>query len=140
VKNVNKNNAVHAIVFEAVAVAIALEEPELMSMGVALLAKFLSVREPNLKYLALENMARLAEVPAVVDTGRGQLPDKSCQHWHVHGEAVGRVGAYLGCAQELVPGKCTLLFNATGSRVEGLISSAALCGLICQHIVVRSIS
>lgn len=27
------------------------------------------VREPNLKYLALENMARLAEVPAVVDTG-----------------------------------------------------------------------
>lgn len=44
VKNVNKNNAVHAIVFEAVAVAIALEEPELMAMGVALLAKFLSVR------------------------------------------------------------------------------------------------
>ncbi len=29
----------------------------------------LQVREPNLKYLALENMARLAEVPAVVDTG-----------------------------------------------------------------------
>lgn len=27
------------------------------------------MREPNLKYLALENMARLAEVPAVVDTG-----------------------------------------------------------------------
>lgn len=44
VKNVNKNNALHAIVFEAVAVAIALEEPELMAMGVALLAKFLSVR------------------------------------------------------------------------------------------------
>lgn len=43
VKNVNKNNAVHAIVFEAVAVAISLEEPELMAMGVALLAKFLSV-------------------------------------------------------------------------------------------------
>ena len=34
----------------------------------ALLAKFLAVREPNLKYLALENMSRLAEVPAVVDT------------------------------------------------------------------------
>jgi hypothetical protein len=27
------------------------------------------VREPNLKYLALENMTRLAEVPAVVDLG-----------------------------------------------------------------------
>ncbi|GAB4815001.1 hypothetical protein N2152v2_002047 [Parachlorella kessleri] len=68
VKNVNKNNAVHAIVFEAVAVAIGLEEPDLLNMGVALLAKFLAVREPNLKYLALENMSRLAEVPAVVDT------------------------------------------------------------------------
>ena len=65
----NKNNAVHAIVFEAVAVAISLEEPELLAMGVALLAKFLTVREPNLKYLALENLGRLAEVPAVVDTG-----------------------------------------------------------------------
>jgi hypothetical protein len=30
-------------VFEAVAVAISLEEPELLAMGVALLAKFLSV-------------------------------------------------------------------------------------------------
>ncbi len=33
----------HAIVFEAVAVAISLKEPELLAMGVALLAKFLSV-------------------------------------------------------------------------------------------------
>ena len=33
VKNVNKNNAVHAIVFEAVAVAIALDEPELCTLG-----------------------------------------------------------------------------------------------------------
>lgn len=151
----NKNNAVHAIVFEAVAVAIALDEPELMAMGVALLAKFLSVstgtaqlctflclaalrcctaqvscrcsillscwtcavqlhrtlrtaarashqccpglasvkhlpnpvslanpppqvREPNLKYLALENMARLAEVPAVVDTGACVLCRRGC--------------------------------------------------------------
>lgn len=40
------------------AVAIGLEEPELLGLGVSLLAKFLSVREPNLKYLALENMVR----------------------------------------------------------------------------------
>jgi hypothetical protein len=65
---VNKNNAVHAIVFEAVAVAIGLEEPELLAMGGALLAKFLAVREPNLRYLALESMTRLAEVPAVAET------------------------------------------------------------------------
>lgn len=81
VKNVNKNNAVHAIVFEAVAVAIGLEEPDLMNMGVALLAKFLAVREPNLKYLALENMVRLAEVPAVVDAvARHQRTIIACLH------------------------------------------------------------
>ena len=32
--------------------------------GVSLLGKFISVREPNIKYLGLENMVRLAEVPA----------------------------------------------------------------------------
>ena len=36
--------------------------------GVSLLGKFISVREPNIKYLGLENMVRLAEVPAVADT------------------------------------------------------------------------
>lgn len=36
--------------------------------GVALLGKFISVREPNIRYLGLENMVRLAEVPAVADT------------------------------------------------------------------------
>lgn len=92
----NKNNAVHAIVFEAVAVAISLEEPELLNMGVALLAKFLSVREPNLKYLALENMARLAEVPAVVDTGgRGGAGRVRWWQWWcgwAEGVVLGRVG------------------------------------------------
>ena len=34
----------------------------------SLLGKFISVREPNIKYLGLENMVRLAEVPAVADT------------------------------------------------------------------------
>lgn len=33
-----------------------------------MLGKFISVREPNIKYLGLENMVRLAEVPAVADT------------------------------------------------------------------------
>lgn len=61
--------------------AIGLEEPELLNMGVALLAKFLTVREPNLKYLALENMVRLAEVPAVVDTvARHQRTILACLH------------------------------------------------------------
>ena len=67
-KNVNKNNAQHAIVFEAVALALALEaDAELLISAVSMLGKFISVREPNIKYLGLENLVRLAEVPAVAD-------------------------------------------------------------------------
>ena len=54
-KNVNKNNAQHAIVFEAVALALALEADEdLLISAVSMLGKFISVREPNIKYLGLE--------------------------------------------------------------------------------------
>ena len=67
-KNVNKNNAQHCIVFEAVALALALEaDQDLLVSAVSLLGKFISVREPNIKYLGLENLVRLAEVPAVAD-------------------------------------------------------------------------
>jgi len=80
-KNANKNNAVHAIVFEAVAVAVGLGDPELLSMSVSLLARFLSVREPNLKYLALENMSRLALAPEVAEAvGRHQKTIVACLH------------------------------------------------------------
>eukprot|EP00884_Botryococcus_braunii_P018832 jgi/Botrbrau1/5632/Bobra.55_1s0021.1 len=66
VKNINKNNAQHSIVFEAVALALALEsDVDLLTSSVSLLGKFITVREPNIKYLGLENMVRLAEVPAV---------------------------------------------------------------------------
>ena len=68
-KNINKNNAQHAIVFEAVSLALAMDaDTELLQASVSLLGKFISVREPNIKYLGLENMVRLAEVPAVSDT------------------------------------------------------------------------
>lgn len=68
-KNINKNNAQHAIVFEAVSLALAMDaDTELLQASVSLLGKFISVREPNIKYLGLENMVRLAEVPAVIDT------------------------------------------------------------------------
>lgn len=67
--NVNKSNAQHAIVFEAVALALAVDaETDILTQAVGLLGKFISVREPNIKYLGLENMVRLAEVPAVNDT------------------------------------------------------------------------
>eukprot|EP00891_Asterochloris_glomerata_P007006 jgi/Astpho2/7006/fgenesh1_pm.00107_%23_19_t len=67
-KNVNKNNAQHAIVFEAVALALAIDaDKDVLEASVSLLGKFIGVREPNIKYLGLENMCRLAEVPAVGD-------------------------------------------------------------------------
>ena len=67
IKNPNKSNAMHAIVFEAAALAVGLGDPELLNMAVALLARFLTVRESNLKYLALENMGRLAQAPAMAE-------------------------------------------------------------------------
>lgn len=67
-QNVNKSNAQHAVIFEAVALALAVDaDTEILSQAVSLLGKFITVREPNIKYLGLENMVRLAEVPAVND-------------------------------------------------------------------------
>ena len=65
----NKGNAQHAIVFEAIALALAVDaNTDLLAAGVALLGKFIGLRDPNLKYLGLENMVRLAGVPAVMET------------------------------------------------------------------------
>ncbi|KAJ9188744.1 hypothetical protein P3X46_000111 [Hevea brasiliensis] len=68
VKNVNKNNAAHAVLFEALALVMHLDaEKEMMSQCVALLGKFISVREPNIRYLGLENMTRMLMVAEVQD-------------------------------------------------------------------------
>ncbi|XP_078429470.1 AP-2 complex subunit alpha-1-like [Wolffia australiana] len=68
VKNVNKNNASHAVLFEALALVMHLDaEKEMMSQCVALLGKFIAVREPNIRYLGLENMSRMLLVADVQD-------------------------------------------------------------------------
>lgn len=68
VKNSNKNNALHAILFEAVSLTLHLDmDRELMVQSVALLGKFLMINEPNIKYLALENMSRLALIPEMLE-------------------------------------------------------------------------
>uniref|UniRef100_A0A1J3GCH1 AP-2 complex subunit alpha n=1 Tax=Noccaea caerulescens TaxID=107243 RepID=A0A1J3GCH1_NOCCA len=68
VKNVNKNNASHAVLFEALSLVMHLDaEKEMMSQCVALLGKFISVREPNIRYLGLENMTRILMVTDVQD-------------------------------------------------------------------------
>lgn len=68
VKNVNKNNASHAVLFEALALVMHLDaEKEMMSQCIALLGKFIAVREPNIRYLGLENMTRMLMVTDVHD-------------------------------------------------------------------------
>ncbi|EFH48933.1 hypothetical protein ARALYDRAFT_352355 [Arabidopsis lyrata subsp. lyrata] len=68
VKNVNKNNASHVVLFEALSLVMHLDaEKEMMSQCVAFLGKFISVREPNIRYLGLENMTRMLMVTDVQD-------------------------------------------------------------------------
>ncbi|XP_027347912.1 AP-2 complex subunit alpha-1-like isoform X2 [Abrus precatorius] len=72
VKNVNKNNASHAVLFEALALVMHLDaEKEMMSQCVALLGKFIAVREPNIRYLGLENMTRMFMITDVQDIIKG---------------------------------------------------------------------
>ena len=67
-KNANKSNAQHAVLFEAIALCLHMEvDQELLSQSVALLGKFLTMSDPNIKYLALENMSRLALVPEMLE-------------------------------------------------------------------------
>jgi AP-2 complex subunit alpha len=63
-KSINKNNADHAILFEAINVIIhyhKIVSPSLKSQCVDLLGKFISVKEANIRYFGLETMAKLAD-------------------------------------------------------------------------------
>ena len=71
-KSVNKNNADHAILFEACNLIIhhcSLSgnqgNEKLRDQAVTLLARFISVREPNIRYLGLSSMTKLAKVSDV---------------------------------------------------------------------------
>jgi AP-2 complex subunit alpha len=61
-KNVNKNNSDHSILFEAINLIIHYKNAAyevLRKDIVTLLGKFISVKEPNIRYLALETMSKL---------------------------------------------------------------------------------
>lgn len=74
VKNVNKGNAVQAVLVEAVGLVLQLERSrELVELTVVQLGRFISAREPNTRYLGLENMARLAVLPQVAAAVRRNL-------------------------------------------------------------------
>ena len=71
VKNPNNSNALHAFVFEAIALCLHLDiDRSLLTASMAHVGKFLAVDDSNVKYLALENMPRLALVPEVLETIR----------------------------------------------------------------------
>jgi len=65
-KNVNKNNASHAILFEAMKLIIIYKDivnKVLKSQSIALLEMFITVKEPNIRYLALECVASFSHLP-----------------------------------------------------------------------------
>lgn len=71
-KNVNKNNSLHAILFEALGLVMQLDNPELVQQAVQQLGRFIAAREPNTRYLGLANMGRLSVLPDVMEAIRMQ--------------------------------------------------------------------
>jgi AP-2 complex subunit alpha len=65
-KSVNKNNADHGILFEAINLVIhysLLGTKDHLQKAAIMLGRFISVKEPNIRYLGLDTMARLTQVP-----------------------------------------------------------------------------
>jgi len=63
--SINKSNADHSVLFEAVNLIVtwgSAGPPQLREGGMKLLGKFISVREPNIRYLGLLTMAKLAQL------------------------------------------------------------------------------
>lgn len=68
---VNKSNADHAVLFEAVNVILshgANTHPALKSQALNLLGRFISVKEPNIRYLGLEALGRFAQTEMADDS------------------------------------------------------------------------
>ena len=64
--SINKNNSDHSILFEVIKLIIYYKENvpnSLKTHCASLLGRFISVKEPNIRYLGLETMAQLAENP-----------------------------------------------------------------------------
>jgi AP-2 complex subunit alpha len=60
-RNVQHNNAQHAVLFEAISLAIHLDSSSpLVSTAALLLARFISSKETNVRYLGLDTLAHLA--------------------------------------------------------------------------------
>jgi hypothetical protein len=61
-KNVNRNNAEHCVLFEAVDLIMKQGDvslPDLRAKAIAHLSKFINIKEPNIRYLGLNAMASM---------------------------------------------------------------------------------
>lgn len=68
--SINKSNADHAVLFEAVGLIVCWGSSgpaQLREGAMKLLGKFISVREPNIRYLGLSTMAQLAQLEGSAD-------------------------------------------------------------------------
>lgn len=68
--SINKSNADHAVLFEAVNLIVCWGQSgpvQLRDGAMKLLGKFISVREPNIRYLGLMTMAKLAQLEGSVE-------------------------------------------------------------------------
>jgi AP-2 complex subunit alpha len=69
--SINKSNADHAILFEAVNLIVCWGQSgpaDLRESAMKLLGRFIAVREPNIRYLGLMTMAKLAQLEGSADT------------------------------------------------------------------------
>jgi len=69
--SINKSNADHAVLFEAVSLIVCWGSSgpaQLRDGAMKLLGKFISVREPNIRYLGLLTMAKLAQLEGSAET------------------------------------------------------------------------
>ena len=75
VKNVNKNNALHAVLFEAVQLATMLDvsDKSLLAESVATLGRFIELNEPNIVYLGLNHLAAMIG-PTLLDAIKAYQP------------------------------------------------------------------
>ena len=76
-KTVNKNNADHGILFEAANLIISYKNAvpqDLRNETITLLGIFMTVREPNIRYLALESMCKFNSTSASVKIMTDHLP------------------------------------------------------------------
>ena len=76
-KTVNKNNADHGILFEASNLIISYKNavpPDLRNETITLLGIFITVREPNIRYLALESMCKFNSTAASTKIISDHLP------------------------------------------------------------------